>query len=139
MELVAADVDRMDARRAPRQQDMREAAGRGAEIEGDFPGRIVAEGIEPGGELAAAARYPRVRRLGHDGGSVRERVRWLPDDLPVRRHAAGGNGLLRLGAAVEIAAGDEGDIGTPGLPVHGRAPYRSRAGRTSVRAKSSPL
>src|SRR5262249_32973225 len=71
---------------------------------------IEAEVIERGCELHPAARYVRVRRLGAQhrvGGNFLRRLR---DDNVVGGHAAGGDGGLRLGAALEQAALDQQPI-----------------------------
>ncbi len=56
MELAAADVDRIDLGRAARDQDIAEAAGRGAEIERDRIFWVKAEGIQRRREFLPAAR-----------------------------------------------------------------------------------
>jgi hypothetical protein len=53
-ELAAPDIDRVDPGRAALQQDIAEAAGRGASVEADPAGRIDPERIEGRGELATA-------------------------------------------------------------------------------------
>src|SRR4051812_25980367 len=54
-ELSPPDVDGMDPRRAPLEEDVGEAARRGPDVEADEPGRVDAKGVERGGELVAAA------------------------------------------------------------------------------------
>src|SRR5215469_18120902 len=66
MQLVAADVDREDAARAAREQDLSEAAGRSADIEADTIADVDREPIERVRELDAAARDPGERGLGRD-------------------------------------------------------------------------
>ncbi len=112
MQLVAADVDRVDPARAARQQHLGEAAGRGADVEADAAGDVEAEPVERMRELDAGARHPRERRLGADdrlGGDLRRR---LGDRHVVGGHQPGGDGGLRLGAALEQAALDEQAIDT---------------------------
>ena len=96
------------------QQDLGKAAGRGADVEADAAARIKhrieAEVIERGRELHPAARYVRVRRLRAQDRIGGDFLRRLRDDNVVRRHAAGGNSGLRLGAALEQAAIDEQPI-----------------------------
>ncbi len=64
MQLPMSDIDRVDAFRATRQQDLREAAGRSAEVETGASIHREAEMIERGRKLQAAARHPRMRRGG---------------------------------------------------------------------------
>ena len=56
MQLAVADVDGDDTRGAALQQDVGEAAGRGADVETVEPRRIDAELVERMRELLAAAR-----------------------------------------------------------------------------------
>ena len=56
MQLPVPDIDGVDLRRASRQEHLREAARRGADIERNAPRRIEAERIEPRFELQRAAR-----------------------------------------------------------------------------------
>ena len=46
MQLAAADVDRVDALRSALKQNLREAAGRGADVQADFAGGIDAKMFE---------------------------------------------------------------------------------------------
>ena len=62
IELPVADIDRDDMRGAALQQHLREAAGRGAEVERRQAGRIEAEGIEAGDQLQRRARDVTRRR-----------------------------------------------------------------------------
>ena len=63
MKLAAADIDRIDAPRAAREQHLGEAAGRGADIEADAARDIDAEMVERRRKLDAAARHPGMRGL----------------------------------------------------------------------------
>ncbi len=63
--------------------------------------------IERSRELHAAARHAGVRGLGVQHGVGGDLVRRLGDRHVVRRHQAGGDRGLRLGAALEQAALDE--------------------------------
>ena len=63
VELAVADVERDHARRAALEQDVREAAGRGADVEAVAPGRVDPERVERVRELVAAARDVRRRPL----------------------------------------------------------------------------
>ena len=56
MELPVADVERDHARGAALEEDVGEAAGRGADVEAVAPGRVDAERVERVRELLAAAR-----------------------------------------------------------------------------------
>ena len=69
---------------AARQQDMGEAAGRGADVEGLFSGRIDGEVVERRRELDAAARNPRIGRAGVSCGGKRHRFGRLGDDADRR-------------------------------------------------------
>ena len=62
MQLAVADVERDHARRAPLQQHVGEAAGRGADVEAVEPRDVDAEGVERVGELVPGPRHVR-RRL----------------------------------------------------------------------------
>ena len=114
MQLAATDIHGIDSPRAACEEDLGEAAGRGADIEADAAARIKhrieAEVIERGRELHPAARHVRVRRLGAQHRIGGDFLRRLRDDNLIRRHAAGGNGGLRFGAALEQAALDEQPI-----------------------------
>ncbi len=54
-QLAAADIEGVDAGGAALQQDVGEAAGRGADIERDQPPRIDLERVERGRQLVTAA------------------------------------------------------------------------------------
>ena len=69
-ELSATDVERIDPARAALEQDIGEAAGRGAHIERDQTGKVDLEGVERGGQLVPATTHVRVR-LGHRDGRIR--------------------------------------------------------------------
>ena len=66
IELSAADVDRDDVRRAAREENVGEAAGRGADVEAGEARGIEPEGVERGRELDPAARDVRMGRFGLD-------------------------------------------------------------------------
>ena len=55
-------IDSMDAGRAAFDQNLRESAGRGADVEADAVFRVDAEMVERRGKLHAAARHVRMRR-----------------------------------------------------------------------------
>jgi hypothetical protein len=61
IELIAADVDRIDPACPTREQHIGESAGRGADVEAHAPPWIDPEMIERRYELCAGARHPRVR------------------------------------------------------------------------------
>ncbi len=107
MQLVAADVDRVDEARAARQQHLGEAAGRGAHIEaypaGRIEQRVGAETVERTRELEGAARHPAMRRLRAQNRVGADSVRWFGHRHVVGRDQAGNDGGLRLGAALEHA------------------------------------
>ena len=54
IKLAVADVDGEHLARAALEQHLREAAGRGAEVERDAAGRRIAEPVEPGDQLQRA-------------------------------------------------------------------------------------
>ncbi len=56
VQLVVADIDGVDPRRAAFQQHLGEAAGRGAEVEAGHPRRLDAAGLETRNELESGAR-----------------------------------------------------------------------------------
>src|SRR5579863_4478309 len=70
VKLSAADVDRIDAPRAALKQDVRETAGRSADIETDAVLHIESELVERRRELETAARNIRMYRLGLDGRRI---------------------------------------------------------------------
>jgi uncharacterized protein DUF998 len=65
IKLSLPHVDRVNPERAPLQQHVGEAAGRRADVDGNLPGHVEAEGVERSRELVAAPRY--VLRTGVDG------------------------------------------------------------------------
>jgi len=111
MQLVAADVDREDAARAAREQDLSEAAGRSADIEADTIADVDREPIERVRELDAAARDPGERGLGRDRRIDGDLLGGLAHGGAVGGDAAGRDGGLGLGAAVEEAARDQEQVG----------------------------
>ena len=76
-ELATSDVESVDARRAALQQHVREAAGRGPDVEADDTGRVDPERIERGGELVAAAADVRLRDVDLDVGRRVDQVAGL--------------------------------------------------------------
>ena len=62
VQLSASDVNRVDPPGAAREQHLREAAGRRADVKADAAARIDPEMIEPRHELHVATRHPRMRR-----------------------------------------------------------------------------
>ena len=63
MHLAVADIDGDDMGRAALEQHLREAAGRGADVERVAAGRIEAEMVEPGDQLQRRARDIALRRI----------------------------------------------------------------------------
>jgi hypothetical protein len=79
-ELTASDIDRVDPRRALRQQDIGKPAGRSPDIECDKAGDGDGEMVERMGELGAAARYPGVVAPAYfEAGRVGDRFAGLGD------------------------------------------------------------
>ena len=62
VQLVVADVDRIDARRAAVEQHLGEAAGRGADVQGNDALDRETEMVEGGDQLRGSARHVRCRR-----------------------------------------------------------------------------
>ena len=84
VELAVADVERDDPRRAAAEQDVGEAAGRGADVEREASGHLDAEDVERVRELDAAASDVRMVRLDQrDVGVGRDRRAGLGHDLAV--------------------------------------------------------
>ena len=71
---------------------------------------IVAEMVEGGRELDAAARHPGVGRGRRDVGVALDDLGGLGDAAPRRGDEAGGDRFLRLGTAGEEAARDEQEV-----------------------------
>ena len=107
VQLVAAAVEGVDAPRPAREEDLREPAGRGADVEADAALQIEPEMVEGGGKLDPAAGDVGVRGLGGEHGIGGRLQRRLGDHDAVNPHASGGNGSLRLGAALEESPLDE--------------------------------
>src|SRR3954468_12772229 len=107
MQLSMPDIDRVEAFRATRQQDLREATGRSAEVETGAALHHEAEMVKCGRKLHAAARHPWMRRRSAQHAIDRERVRCLANRLIIGGYQAGRNRGLRLGAALEQPALDE--------------------------------
>ena len=118
MQLVAPDVDRVEAPRPAREQDLAEAAGRGADIDPDAARRIEAVMIERRRKLDAAARDVGMRRCGAQHRIDRYLIGGLCNRSVVGRHQPGGDGGLRFGAALEQPAFDQQPVG-PHAPCHG--------------------
>ena len=111
VELPVADVDGDDAPRPALQQDVGEAAGRGADVEAGEARGIEGEGVERGGELEAPARNVRMGRLRLDRRTVADLGRGFAQNLAVDPDEPGGDRRLGAGAAREEASLDEGDVG----------------------------
>ena len=102
----APDVERDHARRAALEQDVREAAGRGADVERVPPGRVDPELVEGVRELVAAARDEPRRPLDDE---LRRFVHLLAG-LLVAVDEARHHERLRLRAALGEPALDEEDV-----------------------------
>jgi hypothetical protein len=110
-----ADIHRIDAPGAAREQDVGEPAGRGADIERDRSRRIDGEALERVSQLEAAARYPGMietanfKRLTLDDGSVRcvETARTAEDE-------AAANERLSPRAARSKATRDQDNVKAAG-------------------------
>ena len=103
MELAVADVKGDHAGGAALEQDVAEAARRGADVEAVPPGGIDPEGSERVRELDATPRDVRVARGDRE---LRGILHLLPG-LRVPRHPPGEHERLRLGAALREPALDQ--------------------------------
>ena len=74
MDLAMADIDRRDMGSAALEQDLGEAAGRGADVERFTAGGIEAEMIEPANQLERGARYVALRRIIDGNQALRRNV-----------------------------------------------------------------
>ncbi len=111
VKLVTADVDRHDMRRTARQENLGEAARRGADVEAAATGGIEAEEVQAGRELDAAARHPGVgrRRLERSAGS--HAARRFDDRHAVGRDEPRRDGRPCPGTALEQPGFDQSQIG----------------------------
>src|SRR5580700_6479903 len=107
MQLIAADVDGVDAACAAQCQNLGEAAGRGADVEADAPRHVEMKMIERGCKLDPATRHVRMLGLGRDDRGGRNCLRRLAYRHAVGGHQARGNRSLGAGAALEQAARDQ--------------------------------
>src|SRR3954454_15985342 len=128
MQLAVADVHRDHASRASLQEDVREAAGRSADVHAVEIGRVDAEAVEAVGELLAAARHVRRRPLDLELHVLFD----LLAGLVVAAHQAGKDECLGLRPRVGETALDEHDVqpllhGLPGS----RYPASPRSHSTS--------
>ena len=121
MELAAPDVEGDHARRAALEQDVREAAGRGTDVERVPPGRVDVELVEGVRELVAAARDEPRRPFDDE---LRRFVDLLAG-LRVAVDEAGHHERLRLSAALGEAALDEKNV--QALAHRAQASLRPRA------------
>ena len=106
MQLPVADVERDHARGAELQENVREPAGGGADVEAVAPGRVDAEGVERVRELLAAARDEARAALDLELG----RLVHLLAGLRVPGDEACEHERLRLGTALREAPFDEQDV-----------------------------
>ena len=103
VQLSAADVEGDHARRASLEEDVREAAGRGSDVERVAAGRVDTELVEGVRKLLAAARHEARRLLDDELGRL---VHLLPG-LLVAVHEPRHHQRLRLRAARGEAALDQ--------------------------------
>ncbi len=90
VQLAVADIERDHARRAALQQDVGEAAGRGADVQGAFARRVHAEVVEGMRQLdAAAADVRMIRHRDLEVRAIGDGRAGFRDDLAVDSHAAG--------------------------------------------------
>ncbi len=125
VQLAVADVERDHARRAALEQDVGEAAGRGADVDAVEAGRVDAEPVEPVRELLAAARD--VRTAVSCTVSSASSSTWCPG-LVVAGHETGHDERLRLRPRLREPALDEEDV--EALPRHASQAPRARAAST---------
>ena len=108
MELAGADIDGHHMARAACEQHLREAAGRGADIEAlGARHRDLRPEIERMGELQPGARDPGMGRLGEDLGVRVERLGRTAHRLAIGADPAGLDGCARRRPALEMAEFDE--------------------------------
>ena len=124
VQLAVADVERDHARRAPLEEDVGEAAGRGAHVDAIETGRIDAENVEAVRELLAAARDVRRWLLYVELGVLVH----LLARLVVASHEPGEHERLRLRARLREPALDHEDV-EPLLHGGRRAPTRRSSAR----------
>src|SRR5271170_4082531 len=138
VELIAPDVDRVDAPGAARQKYVGEAAGRRADVQADEAARVEAKGFQGRFELETAARSPAVNRPCFDCGVKGYRIRRLGERGAVDANKAGGDRRLRASPAREKAARDEHEIGAlahfphRSVTIRSREIYRARTGRVAL-------
>ena len=108
VQLPVADVERDHARRTALEEDVGEAARRGADVDALEAGGIDAEPVQPVRELLAAARDIRRRALDRELGVVLH----LVAGLVVAVDEAGEHERLRLRARLRKPALDEEDVET---------------------------
>ena len=130
VELAVADVERDDARRAPLEQAVGEATGRGAEVEAVEARHVETHGVESVGELLAAARDEARRRLDRQLGVLVD----LRARLGVAGHEPGEDERLSLRAALGEPALDEQDVQAL---LHERACIRPAATQIAAAATRS--
>ena len=109
MQLPVADVERDHPRGASLEQHVREAAGRGAEVEAVQAGRVDAEHVEGVRELVPCPRDIRRRPVDLE----RCRLVDLLARLRVARYAPGHHERLGLSAALRETALDQEEIEAP--------------------------
>ena len=136
-ELSAAHVESIDAARAPLQQTVGEAAGRGTDVEADPAAAVDRERIERPGELLPAARHEarrgqpleRDRRIDHLAGLAvaAGAVAGADADVAGKEHRLG-PGTRRGQAAVEDEL-VEADAAQPGVGPRPGAAVRVRLRR----------
>ena len=108
VELTVTDVDGHHLRRAPLQEAVGEAPGRGARVEGAHVADVEPEPLEGGVELLPAPPHEAGRRAEElDGVAGRDEVGGLARDRPADGHEVLGDGRLRGGAARDEAPPDE--------------------------------
>ena len=127
MQLVAPDVDRVNMRSAARQEHVREAAGRRADIDAGPAGWIDSEAIEGGCELYTAAGHPGIGWLGFDLCTRGHDLRRPHDAVPIDSHKTGFDRLSRLGPARAQSYGHQGEVEATGR-------YNDAVGRTAAQA-----
>src|ERR1700720_3088129 len=107
VQLLAADIDGIDAARAAGEEDVAESARRCTNVETDAIARIELEVLERRCQLDAAARHPGMLRLGGERRIGCDLLRWLCDDYGIGCDPSGHDGSLSFCAAVEHAALDQ--------------------------------